>query len=206
MAWRTGAAVGSIFCAECNDWYHLSGSAGCGYLCSERWFHCSLGYQFSWAVPAVWLVLLLSVQMHLWVGVSLVVSGSGERERGAGGSPSAAWLARARSCWPLAAPKPGSGRHGARGHSRRLKCPFWMSSTQWGMWESDCAEGAVAGGLWAASEGPLTHTFIAHCGSSRADTGAEAPVQRSRQPSGGNRQPRPAMTHIFREPEHHREP
>ena len=26
-----------------------------------------------------------------------------------------------------------------------------MSSTQWGMWESGCAEGAVAGGLWAAS-------------------------------------------------------
>ena len=72
--------VGSIFCAECNDWYHLSGSAGCGYLCSERWFHCSLGFQFSWAAPAVLTVLLLSVQMHLWVGVSLVVSGSGERE------------------------------------------------------------------------------------------------------------------------------
>ena len=80
-----------------------------------------------------------------------MVSGSGERERVAGRSLSAAWIARARSYWPLVISKPGSGRHGARGHSRRLKCPFWMSSTQWGMWESDCAEGAVAGGLWAAS-------------------------------------------------------
>ena len=84
-------------------------------------------------------------------GVSLVVNGSGERERDAGGAPPAALQARARFYWQLVISKPICGRHGARGHSRRHKCPLWMSSTQVGKLETNWAEGAVAGGLWAAS-------------------------------------------------------
>ena len=32
----------------------------------------------------------------------------------------------------------------------RNKCPFWMSSTQWGVVDSVWAEGEVTGGSWAA--------------------------------------------------------
>ena len=56
-------------------------------------------------------------------GVSLVANGSGERERDAGGAPPAALQARARFYWQLVISKPICGRHGARGHSRRHKCP-----------------------------------------------------------------------------------
>ena len=80
-----------------------------------------------------------------------MVSGSGKRGHDAGRRLSVSLGTCARSYWLLDFTKPKTGRHGARGASWRNKCPFWMSSTQWGMWESDCAEGAVAGGLWAAS-------------------------------------------------------
>ena len=48
-------------------------------------------------------------------GVSLVVNGSGERERDAGGAPPAAQQARARFYWLLVISKPTCGRHSARG-------------------------------------------------------------------------------------------
>ena len=41
----------------------------------------------------------------------------------AGGALPAPQQARARSYWPLVPSKPRCGRHGARGHSRRHKCP-----------------------------------------------------------------------------------
>ena len=56
----------------------------------------------------------------------------------------------ARSYWLLDFTKPKTGRHGARGASWRNKCPFWMSSTQWGVVERVWVEGAVAGSRWAA--------------------------------------------------------
>ena len=135
-----GVGVGSIFCMKRKSGHHLSGSMG---VISGQWrMSRLLGVSFSNTI---------SVQMYLWVGVSLVANGSGERERDAGGAPPAALQARARFYWQLVISKPICGRHGARGHSRRLKCPLWMSSTQVGKLETNWAEGAVAGGLWAAS-------------------------------------------------------
>ena len=88
-------------------------------------------------------------KMYLWVGGSLV-SGSGKRGHDAGRRLSVSLGTCARSYWPLDFTKPKTGRHGARGASWRNKCPFWMSSTQWGVVETVWAEGAVAGSMWAA--------------------------------------------------------
>ena len=62
--------------------------------------------------------------------------GSGKRGLGAGGEPSVSQRTCARSYWQLNLTKPKAGRHGARGAGWQNKCPFWMSSTQWGKVET----------------------------------------------------------------------
>ena len=79
-----------------------------------------------------------------------MVSGSGKRGQDAGTRLSVSLGTCARSYWLLDFTKPKTGRHGARGASWRNKCPFWMSSTQWGVVETVWDEGAVTGSMWAA--------------------------------------------------------
>ena len=45
--------------------------------------------------------------------------------------------------------KPETEWHGARRTSWSLKCPFWMSSTQWGRTATVWAERPVSGDKWA---------------------------------------------------------
>ena len=89
------------------------------------------------------------------------------------------WLARASNGY-LVFTKPSNRWQGARGYCWRIKCPFWMSSTQWGRRSTTRAEGQVAGGrlsavvaagfvLWASppplvgKEGGLTnHSSFKH--------------------------------------------
>ena len=81
-------------------------------------------------------------------------NGSGKRGLGAGGEPSGSQRTCARSYWQLNLTKPKAGRHGARGAGWQNKCPFWMSSTQWGKVETVGDEGAVSGytcGAWATA-------------------------------------------------------
>ena len=130
-----GAGVGSLFCGWHMGRHYSGGTFG----------KC---YSLSWAVytgTAEW----QSNKMYLWVGGS-VVSGSGKRGQDAGTRLSVSLGTCARSYWPLDFTKPKTGRHGARGAGWRNKCPFWMSSTQWGVVETVWAEGAVAGSMWAA--------------------------------------------------------
>ena len=78
-------------------------------------------------------------------------NGSGKRGLGTGGEPSGAQRTCARSYLQLDITKPKAGRHGARGAGWQNKCPFWMSSTQWGKVETVGDEGAVSGytcGAW----------------------------------------------------------
>ena len=74
-----------------------------------------------------------------------MASGSGERGAECCGRATVACGLGARSCWLLAFTKPKSGRRGARGAGWQSKCPFWMSSTQWGRMMAAGDEGAVAG-------------------------------------------------------------
>ena len=81
-------------------------------------------------------------------------NGSGKRGLGTGGEPSGAQRTCARSYLQLDITKPKAGRHGARGAGWQNKCPFWMSSTQWGKVETVGDEGAVSGytcGAWATA-------------------------------------------------------
>ena len=83
-----------------------------------------------------------------------MASGSGERGTECCGRTTVACGFGARFCWLLVATKPKSGRHGARGAGWQNKCPFWMSSTQWGKVETVGDEGAVSGytcGAWATA-------------------------------------------------------
>ena len=82
--------------------------------------------------------------MFSYGGVS-VASGSGERGAECCGRATVACGLGARSCWLLAFTKPKSGRRGARGAGWQSKCPFWMSSTQWGRMRTAGDGGAVAG-------------------------------------------------------------
>ena len=84
----------------------------------------------------------------------LLDDGSGKRGLGTGGEPSGAQRTCARSYLQLDITKPKAGRHGARGAGWQNKCPFWMSSTQWGKVETVGDEGAVSGytcGAWATA-------------------------------------------------------
>ena len=81
-------------------------------------------------------------------------NGSGKRGLGTGGEPPGAQRTCARSYLQLDITKPKAGRHGARGAGWQNKCPFWMSSTQWGKVETGGDEGAVSGytcGAWATA-------------------------------------------------------
>ena len=84
------------------------------------------------------------VAQEIGGGVS-VASGSGERGAECCGRATVACGLGARSCRLLVFTKPKPGRRGARGAGWQSKCPFWMSSTQWGRMMAAGDEGAVAG-------------------------------------------------------------